>query len=132
MTQNTKLTFKLNSGASIPAVGLGTWQGKPNEVKDAVKYALQHGYRHIDTALNYGTEKEVGQGIRESGVPRDQIWVTTKLDNTWHRRVMEGFEKSLSDLDIDYLDLYLVHFPCSTEPNDASKHLPDWDYIKTW
>lgn len=128
----SKTTFTLNNGLAIPAVGLGTWQSKPNEVNAAVKFALQHGYRHIDTALNYGNEKEVGEGIRASGVPREDIWVTTKLDNPWHKRVAEGFEKSLGDLDIGYIDLFLVHFPCSTDPEDSTKHLPDWDYIKTW
>ncbi|KIH92766.1 glycerol dehydrogenase Gcy1 [Sporothrix brasiliensis 5110] len=132
MVQNTSRTFTLNDGRSIPAVGLGTWQSKPNEVRDAVKFALQHGYRHVDTALNYGNEQEVGEGIRRSGVAREQIWVTTKLDNPWHHRVAEGFEKSLSDLDVGYIDLFLMHFPCSTDPDDATKHLPDWDYIKTW
>jgi glycerol 2-dehydrogenase (NADP+) len=132
MIQHTTLTFPLNNGNAIPAVGLGTWQSKPNEVREAVKFALQKGYRHIDTALNYGNEKEVGEGIRASGVPRDQIWVTTKLDNPWHHRVREGFEKSLSDLDIDYIDLYLIHFPCSTNPDDTTKHLEDWDFVKTW
>jgi hypothetical protein len=128
----SKTIFPLNDGRSIPAVGLGTWQSKPNEVRDAVKFAIQHGYRHIDTALNYGNEKEVGEGIRASGVAREDIWVTTKLDNPWHHRVVEGFAKSLSDLDIGYIDLYLMHFPCSTDPEDSTKHLPDWDYVKTW
>jgi glycerol 2-dehydrogenase (NADP+) len=128
----SKISFPLNDGRSIPAVGLGTWQSKPNEVRDAVQFAIQHGYRHIDTALNYGNEKEVGEGIRASGVPREDIWVTTKLDNPWHHRVAEGFAKSLSDLDIGYIDLYLMHFPCSTDPQDSTKHLPDWDYVKTW
>lgn len=132
MAQNTSSVFLLNDGRSIPAIGLGTWQSKPNEVRDAVKYALQHGYRHIDTALNYGNEREVGEGIRLSGVPREKIWVTTKLDNPWHKRVAEGFQKSLADLDIDYIDLFLIHFPCSTDPVDSTKHLANWDFVKTW
>ncbi|KAJ9210881.1 hypothetical protein DTO166G4_7552 [Paecilomyces variotii] len=129
---HTKLTFTLNTGAKIPAVGLGTWQSKPNEVKEAVKTALAKGYRHIDTALAYGNEAEVGEGIKESGVPREEIWVTTKLDNTWHHRVQEGIDSSLKSLGLDYVDLYLVHWPSSTDPNDKKKHLPDWDFIKTW
>lgn len=72
-------TFTLNTGAKIPAVGLGTWQSKPNEVKNAVEAALKAGYRHIDTALAYGNEAEVGEGIKASGVPREEIWITTKL-----------------------------------------------------
>lgn len=129
---NTSSTFTLNNGAKIPAIGLGTWKSPPDQVRTAVKHALQTGYRHIDTALNYQNEVDVGQGIRASGVPRNEIWVTTKLDNPWHHRVREGFEKSLSDLDVEYIDLFLVHFPCSTDPTDPTKHLPDWDFVKTW
>ena len=101
-------TFTLNTGAKIPAIGLGTWQSKPNEVRDAVKIALQKGYRHIDTALAYENEHEVGQGIKDSGVPRSEIWVTTKLDNTWHHRVADGIDSSLKSLGMDYVDLYLI------------------------
>jgi aryl-alcohol dehydrogenase-like predicted oxidoreductase len=99
---------QLNTGAKIPAIGLGTWQSKPGEVREAVKAALQAGYRHIDTALAYGNEKEVGEGIKDSGVPREQIWITTKLDNPWHKRVEEGIESSLKSLGVDYVDLYLM------------------------
>ena len=108
MTQHTKSTFTLNTGAEIPAIGLGTWQSKPNEVREAVKVALQRGYRHIDTALAYGNEEEVGQGIRDSGVPREEIWITTKLDNPWHHRVEDGITSSLRSLGVDYVDLYLM------------------------
>jgi len=132
MTDWTKKTFTLNTGAKIPAVGLGTWQSKPNEVRTAVAAALKAGYRHIDTALAYGNEHEVGQGIKDSGVPREEIWVTTKLDNPWHKRVEEGISSSLKSLDMDYVDLYLIHWPSSSDPEDLKKHLPDWDYIKTW
>ena len=108
LCSDLRKTFTLNTGDKIPAIGLGTWQSKPNEVRDAVRIALQKGYRHIDTALAYGNEAEVGQGIKDSGVPRDQIWLTTKLDNTWHHIVEKGIESSLKDLDTDYVDLYLV------------------------
>ena len=116
----------------MPAVGLGTWQSGPNEVRKAVKAALDAGYRHIDTALAYGNENEVGQGIKESGVPREEIWVTTKLANPGHKRVEEGITSSLKSLDMDYVDLYLMHWPSSTDPDDLKKHLPDWDFVKTW
>ena len=108
MAQHTKSTFTLNTGAKIPAIGLGTWQSKPSEVREAVKVALQRGYRHIDTALAYGNEEEVGQGIRDSGVPRKEIWITTKLDNPWHHRVEDGITSSLKSLGVDYVDLYLM------------------------
>ncbi|KAL4879502.1 NADP-dependent oxidoreductase domain-containing protein [Aspergillus karnatakaensis] len=130
--QNTKKTYTLNTGDKIPALGLGTWQSKPNEVREAVKNALLKGYRHIDTALAYGNEHEVGEGIRDSGVPREEIWITTKLDNPWHHRVPEGIDSSLKSLGVDYVDLYLMHWPSSTDPNDLKKHLPDWNFIKTW
>jgi len=128
----TKKTFTLNTCAKIPAIGLGTWQSKPNEVREAVKAALQAGYRHIDTALAYGNENEVGQGIKDSGVPREEIWITTKLDNPWHKRVEEGIESSLKSLGVDYVDLYLMHWPSSTDPADLKKHYPDWDFRNTW
>jgi glycerol 2-dehydrogenase (NADP+) len=124
--------FTLNTGAKIPAIGLGTWQSKPNEVRNAVCVALKAGYRHIDTAYAYENEKEVGQGIKDSGVPREEIFLTTKLDNGWHKRVQEGIDTSLKNLDTSYVDLYLMHWPSSTDPNDSKKHLSDWDFIKTW
>lgn len=128
----TKQTFTLNTGAKIPAVGLGTWQSKPNEVREAVKAALLKGYRHIDTALAYGNEHEVGLGIKDSGVPREEIWITTKLDNPWHKRVEEGITSSLKSLQTDYVDLYLMHWPSSTDPTDLKKHYPDWNFVNTW
>lgn len=130
--KNTTKTFTLNTGAKIPAIGLGTWQSQPNEVKKAVEAALRHGYRHIDTAFAYGNEKEVGDGIKASGVSREEIFLTTKLDNPWHKRVTEGLERSLSALQTDYLDLYLMHWPSSTDPDDLKKHYPDWDFLDTW
>ena len=108
MLLTCRKTFTLNTGDKIPAIGLGTWQSAPNQVRNAVKVALQKGYRHIDTALAYGNEKEVGQGIKDSGVPREEIWLTTKLDNTWHHIVPKGIETSLKDLDTEYVDLYLM------------------------
>lgn len=125
-------TFKLNTGAEIPAIGLGTWQSKPGEVEKAVEAALRAGYRHIDTAFAYGNEKEVGEGIRASGVPREEIFLTTKLDNPWHKRAPEALKRSLENLGVDYLDLYLMHWPSSTDPDDLKKHYPDWDFVDTW
>ena len=82
--------------------------------------------------MAYENEDEVGMGIAESGVPRSEIWVTTKLDNPWHKRVAQGIDKSLKDLGLDYVDLYLMHWPSSSDPDDLKKHYPDWDFIKTW
>ncbi|KKY13942.1 putative glycerol dehydrogenase [Phaeomoniella chlamydospora] len=130
--QWTKKKAKLNTGDEIPVFGLGTWQSKPNEVRAAVKAALLAGYRHIDTALAYGNEAEVGDGIIDSGVPRSEIWLTTKLDNPWHKRVTEGIDSSLKDLKTDYVDLYLMHWPSSTDPSDLKKHYPDWNFLDTW
>lgn len=132
MAQHTSKTYTLNTGDKIPAVGLGTWQSGPNEVAKAVEHALRNGYHHIDTAFAYGNEKEVGAGIKASGVPRDQIWLTTKLDNPWHKRVAEGIDNSLANLGVDYVDLYLMHWPSSTDPDDLKKHYQDWDFRDTW
>ncbi|KAI7851332.1 NADP-dependent oxidoreductase domain-containing protein [Circinella umbellata] len=107
--------FKLNTGATIPATGLGTWQSKPGDAYKAVLTAIKTGYRHIDTALVYGNEKEVGAAIKDSGVPREQLFVTTKLWNNSHRPdlVSKALETSLANLQLNYLDLYLMHWPVS-------------------
>lgn len=130
--ENTKKTYTLASGDKIPAIGLGTWQSPKNQTSTAVKAALDAGYRYIDTAFAYGNETEVGEGVRASGVPRDQIWITTKLDNPWHKRAAEAIDKSLENLGMDYVDLYLMHWPCSTDPDDKKKHLEGWDFVDTW
>ncbi|CEJ92743.1 Putative Glycerol dehydrogenase Gcy1 [[Torrubiella] hemipterigena] len=124
-------TFTLNTGAKIPALGLGTWQSKPNEVSAAVTAALKAGYRHIDTAAAYGNEKEVGDGIKASGVPRDQIWITTKLHNPDHKRVPDALNDSLAKLGVDYIDLWLIHWPASMVPGEK-KVYEDWDFVNTW
>ncbi|OJJ41017.1 hypothetical protein ASPWEDRAFT_101237 [Aspergillus wentii DTO 134E9] len=110
-------TFKLNSGHEIPAVGLGTWLSKPHEVENAVETALHLGYRHIDAAACYLNESEVGNGWKKSGVPREQIFITSKLWNTHHHpeNVEEALNKTLNDLQTNYLDLYLIHWPVAFE-----------------
>lgn len=127
-------TFKLNTGAEIPAIGLGTWQSPPGQVEKAVEAALKHGYRHIDTAAGYQNEAEVGAGIKASGVPRDQIFLTTKLNNPDQGRVAEALEESLQKLGTDYLDLWLMHWPQPVDPSDPSgKTAPEnGDFKKTW
>ncbi|KAJ5427045.1 hypothetical protein N7465_002115 [Penicillium sp. CMV-2018d] len=107
--------FKLNTGAEIPALGLGTWQSQPGEVERAVFHAIKVGYRHIDAALCYGNENEVGQGIKQAIdagiVKREDLFVTTKLWCSYHACVEEGLQQSLTDLGLDYVDLYLMHWP---------------------
>ncbi|KAL3458791.1 NADP-dependent oxidoreductase domain-containing protein [Aspergillus heterothallicus] len=135
--------FKLNTGAQIPAIGLGTWRSEPGQVRQAVSFALKNGYRHIDAALIYGNEHEVGQGIKDSGVPRKDIFITSKLWNTHQPSVAEGLQKTLDALGTDYLDLYLIHWPVRLVPNESSDLLPvnpdgtrsvdrSWDQKETW
>ena len=118
MAYTTSVT--LNNGVKMPILGLGTWQSKPGEVMMAVKSALQCGYRHLDCAGGYGNEKEVGEGIRASGVRREDIFITSKLWNTKHHPddVEDACRKTLSDLGVDFLDLYLIHWPMAFERGD--------------
>ncbi|MCJ1413290.1 H/ACA snoRNP pseudouridylase subunit [Ptychographa xylographoides] len=106
-------SFKLNTGASIPAVGLGTWQSAPGAVADAVYHALQSGYRHIDCAYCYQNEAEVGAGLarafRAGVCTREEVFITTKLWCTFHRKVAENLDLSLKSLGLTYVDLYLMH-----------------------
>ncbi|GLI77950.1 hypothetical protein PoHVEF18_006247 [Penicillium ochrochloron] len=112
-------TFKLNTGAQIPALGLGTWQDAAAQ-EAAVLVALQAGYRHIDTARCYGTEKAVGKAIKQSGVPRSEIFVTSKLWNNKHHPddVGPALQETLNDLGLDYLDLFLMHWPVAFKRGD--------------
>lgn len=124
-------TFELYNGVKVPCVGYGTYLTPDGDVaRNSVIEALNAGYRHIDTAFAYGNEKAVGEGIKASGVSREDIFVTTK-----HWVTMRGYEKateaidiSLENLGLDYLDLYLIHWPC------VEKVSPDWKEINvsTW
>lgn len=105
--------FKLNNGVEIPCMGLGTWQSKDEIAKLSVLAALSHGYRLIDTAAAYGNERGVGAGIAQSGLAREEIFVTSKLRNADHgyQSTLEAFELSMEKLGLEYLDLYLIHWP---------------------
>ncbi len=105
---------KLNNGVEIPFLGLGVYQSPAGEAtRNAVKWALEYGYRHVDTARIYGNEKDVGLGLRESGVPREEVFITTKLWNSDHgyEPALLACQESLSRLGLSYVDLYLIHWP---------------------
>ncbi len=105
--------FTTQNGISIPSVGLGTWQSAPQDAYNAVRWAIDAGYRHIDTAFAYGNEADVGRAIRDSGVAREQIFVTTKLpaDVKDAEGAKRHFYQSLQNLGTDFIDLYLIHAP---------------------
>jgi len=107
-------TVKLNNGVQMPIFGLGTWQTrKGKETQEAVLQALNVGYRLIDTASMYGNEKDVGEALRKSGLPREEVFITTKLWNSDHGydKALAAFEESRKKLGLDYVDLYLIHWP---------------------
>ena len=116
----------LNDGSTIPQLGFGVFQIEPQDTVEAVREALRIGYRHIDTAEMYGNEKEVGEAIRDSGLDRGDIFVTSKLNNSFHEPAdaRKAFDDTLSDLGTDYVDLFLIHWPLPT--------LYDGDYVSTW
>ncbi|MFA7745583.1 aldo/keto reductase [Salinicoccus roseus] len=124
-------TFKLSNGVEIPWVGFGTWQTPDGDTAvNAVKQALVSGYRHIDTAAAYKNEGSVGQAIKESGVAREDIFITSKLwnEDRGYENTKKAFESTLKELGTDYLDLYLIHWPAN------EKQFDNWEEINldTW
>ncbi len=119
-------SIDLNDGRSIPQLGFGVFQIDPEETSAAVQEALKVGYRHIDTAQMYGNEKEVGEGIRAAGVERADVFVTSKLNNGFHAPddARRAFDNTLSALDTDYVDLFLIHWPLPTRYGG--------DFVSTW
>ena len=119
-------TIALNNGVEIPQLGFGVYQIPPEETAAAVRTALEVGYRHIDTAQMYGNEKGVGEAIAASSIPRDELYITTKLNNTNHRPddVRRSFDTSLERLGLDRVDLFLIHWPLPTRY--------DGDFVSTW
>ena len=124
-------TFELHNGYRIPCVGFGTWQTPDGETAvQAVKSAIENDYRHIDTAAVYQNEVGVGQGIMASGVDRKELFVTSKVWNTerGYEKTIAAFHQTLSDLQLDYLDLYLIHWPAIAKQHD------NWEQLnaETW
>ncbi|MEV0002237.1 aldo/keto reductase [Micromonospora sp. NPDC050980] len=126
MAANPVPDISLNDGNSIPQLGFGVFQIEPKDTVRAVGTALEVGYRHIDTAQMYGNEAEVGQAVRASGLDRGDVFVTSKLNNGFHRPddARKAFEQSLRELKFDYLDLFLIHWPLPTRY--------DGDFVSTW
>ena len=117
-------TITLNDGVEIPQLGFGVFQIPPAETKKATLEALEVGYRHIDTAEMYGNEKGVGEAIAESGIPRDEIFVTSKLNNSFHARedALPAFDATMEALGFETLDLFLIHWPMPAVG----------DFVETW
>jgi len=124
MTQPPVPRIQLNDGTSIPQLGFGVFKVDPKQTERIVTDALEVGYRHLDTARIYGNEEGVGRALAASGIPREQLFVTTKLwnDDQGTQSVFDAFDRSLDRLGLEYLDLYLIHWP--TPRNDR--------YVETW
>lgn len=116
--------IQLNDGVEIPQLGFGTFQIHQDVAKDVTLAAIEVGYRHLDTAQMYGNERGVGAAVRASGIDRSEFFVTSKLNNSFHDHddALEAFRRTLADLDVGYVDLFLIHWP-----------LPEvGDYVETW
>ena len=124
--ENVRSTYSLKNGLEIPVVGFGTWKTPDgDDAYDSVSEALKAGYRHIDTAAVYGNEESVGKAIKDSGLSREDVFVTSKVWNTerGYDKTIAAYEASLEKLGMDYLDLYLIHWPAIEKQND------DWEEL---
>ena len=127
MTETTQVpTIPLNDGRAIPQLGFGVFQVPPEETREATRLALDTGYRHIDTAEGYRNEAGVGEAVRESGLDRDEVWITSKLSNDAHEPddARRAFEGTLAALGVDAIDLFLIHWPLPTRYGG--------DFVSTW
>ncbi|BDA78043.1 2,5-diketo-D-gluconic acid reductase [Leptospira kobayashii] len=124
---NLQSRIPTNQSVSVPVFGLGVWKSKPKECYAAVISALEVGYRHIDTAAIYGNESEVGQAIRDSKIPRSEIFLVTKLWNAdqGYDSALKAIDRSLENLNTDYVDMYLIHFPVTEKRNESWKALEE-------
>ncbi|HEY4554052.1 MAG TPA: aldo/keto reductase [Bacillaceae bacterium] len=123
MVNSLKDTIMLHNGVEMPSFGLGVYKMEdPQEAENAVKHAIEYGYRSIDTAHIYRNEESVGRAVRESGVPRNELFITTKVwnDDQGYDSALKAFEHSLNELNTDYIDLYLIHWPVKPK------------YLETW
>src|SRR3954454_8147609 len=118
--------IELNDGNSIPQLGFGVFQIDPAETAEAVKHALEVGYRHLDTAEMYRNERGVGEGLRAAGLDRADVYITSKLNNGFHEPddARRAFDQTLTELGSDYVDLFLIHWPLPT--------LYGGDFVSTW
>lgn len=141
--KGTQLTYKLNTGADIPAVALGTWKSEPGKMKEVIHAALEDaGYRHIDCAAAYGNQAEIGEALQEvfkgGKLKRDELFITSKLWGTHAQppHVAQGLEQTLKELQVDYVDLYLIHWPITWHPDASSPAKPEdfrpVDMASTW